>query len=245
MNILAINDLSTLGKASLGVVLPILSTSENRVYPLPSCVLSSITSGFGEYTMHELTEFMQLSLKHILREKVPIDWIYTGYLINPNQAEMILQFIDDYRAINSDVKLLVDPVLGDDGVLYSSMTEAHVLAMKSLVEVADITTPNYTEYKMLKEVGTKFGEGCVITSHPNEHGLNCDVVVKISGGDRVFAMEYSGETISGTGDMFCAAVLNGIARQCSGEAGAAGYDLCDAVEQAIIYIKEHILELCQ
>ncbi len=45
--------------------------------------------------------------------------------------------------------LCIDPVLGDNGNLYSTMDQKLVEGMKRLVTKADIITPNFTEVSLL------------------------------------------------------------------------------------------------
>ena len=56
--VVAINDLSGIGKCSLTVALPILSALKVQCCPLPTAILSSQT-GFSEYTFLDLTNEME------------------------------------------------------------------------------------------------------------------------------------------------------------------------------------------
>ena len=56
---------------------------------------------------------------------------------------MVAQFIDDFSSNHPLV--LVDPVMGDDGKLYSICTNTMKEGIKALVQKADLITPNYTE----------------------------------------------------------------------------------------------------
>jgi len=53
---------------------------------------------------------------------------------------------------------LLDPVMGDHGRAYSSITETHVQKMKELLPLADIITPNITESCLLTGTPWKDGE---------------------------------------------------------------------------------------
>ena len=59
-----------------------------------------------------------------------------------------------YGAANDDFgtednMVVIDPVLGDNGNLYSTMDQGLVEGMKRLVTKADIITPNFTEVSLL------------------------------------------------------------------------------------------------
>ena len=53
---------------------------------------------------------------------------------------------------------LLDPVMGDHGRAYSSITKTHVQKMKELLPLADIITPNITEACLLTDTPWKDGE---------------------------------------------------------------------------------------
>lgn len=52
---------------------------------------------------------------------------------------------------------IVDPVMGDDGILYSTYTRQMAENMRVLIGMADLVTPNFTECCIL--TGRKFSEG--------------------------------------------------------------------------------------
>ncbi|MBV5349977.1 bifunctional hydroxymethylpyrimidine kinase/phosphomethylpyrimidine kinase, partial [bacterium] len=80
---------------------------------------------------------------HWQREGISFDSIYSGFLASAAQIEIVSQLIDDFSTNNP--LILVDPVMGDDGKLYSLYTEQMQEQIKKLVSKADIITPNYTE----------------------------------------------------------------------------------------------------
>lgn len=56
MRVLAINDISCVGKCSLTVALPIISASGVTCDILPTAILSTHTGGFSGYTFRDLSE---------------------------------------------------------------------------------------------------------------------------------------------------------------------------------------------
>lgn len=56
---------------------------------------------------------------------------------------IVLDFIKDFKRTSTMV--VVDPVMGDHGKLYSTMDRAMVYKMRDLIKKADIITPNLTE----------------------------------------------------------------------------------------------------
>jgi len=142
----AIHDLSGFGKASLTVVIPILSTMGIQVCPLPTAILST-HSKFKGFFIKDLTTEMEEIIRHWKALELQFDAIYSGFLGSPAQIEVVKRFIHDFR--NEDTLVVIDPVLGDDGRVYSTMTQQMVEGMRTLAELADVITPNLTELALL------------------------------------------------------------------------------------------------
>ena len=138
----AIHDLSGMGRVSLTVVIPILSSMGFQVCPLPTAILSNHTQ-YPDFTFLDLTDEMPRIIAEWKRLEVEFDAIYTGYLGSPRQIQIVSDFIRDFR--RKDSLTVIDPVLGDNGKLYSNFNESMVVEMQHLVTHADVITPNLTE----------------------------------------------------------------------------------------------------
>mgnify|MGYP000257310457 FL=1 len=140
--IAAIHDLSGIGRTSLMAVIPILSTMGFNVCPLPTAILSN-HSQYPDFSFLDLTEEMPRIIDQWEKLGVTFDAIYTGYMGSPRQIEIVCGFIERFRT--ADTLEVVDPVLGDNGHLYSKMTQEMVEEMRRLACRADVLTPNLTE----------------------------------------------------------------------------------------------------
>ena len=140
--IAAIHDLSGIGRTSLMAVIPILSTMGFNVCPLPTAILSN-HSQYPDFSFLDLTEEMPRIIDQWEKLGVTFDAIYTGYMGSPRQIEIVCGFIERFRTAATLV--VVDPVLGDNGHLYSKMTQEMVEEMRRLACRADVLTPNLTE----------------------------------------------------------------------------------------------------
>ena len=140
--IAAIHDLSGIGRTSLMAVIPILSTMGFNVCPLPTAILSN-HSQYPDFSFLDLTEEMPRIIDQWEKLGVTFDAIYTGYMGSPLQIEIVCGFIERFRT--ADTLVVVDPVLGDNGHLYSKMTQEMVEEMRRLACRADVLTPNLTE----------------------------------------------------------------------------------------------------
>lgn len=145
--IAAIHDLSGVGKCSLTVALPIVSASGVECSCMPTAVLSSHTGEFTGYTVRDLTADMLPMAEHWAREEVRFDGIYTGYMTNPGQIEVLERVIDLLE--NENTLLIVDPVMADNGEYYKGLGDAMCRAFRGLCARADVITPNVTEAALL------------------------------------------------------------------------------------------------
>ena len=82
------------------------------------------------------------------------DGLYCGFLGNEEQIDIVREFVEMFRP----PVFLLDPVMGDHGWAYSSITETHIQKMKELLPLADIITPNITEVCLLTGTPWKDGE---------------------------------------------------------------------------------------
>lgn len=140
--IATINDLSGFGKCSLGVAMPIISTMGVQCCPLTTGVFSNQT-GYPSYRSVDFTEYMEDFIAEWKKLDAHFDGIITGFIPNSRQGQIISSFIDRFKEDGTIV--LVDPIMGDNGVLYPCYDKDSINAVKELVKKADIITPNLTE----------------------------------------------------------------------------------------------------
>ena len=140
--VVAVHDLSGVGRVSLTIVIPILSSMGFQVCPLPTAVLSSHTQ-YPNFSFLDLTEEMPKIISEWKKLGMQFDAFYTGYLGSPLQIQIVSDFIDDFRQPESLV--VVDPVLGDNGKLYANFHDSMIKEMRQLITKADVITPNLTE----------------------------------------------------------------------------------------------------
>ena len=145
--VLAIHDISCLGRCSLTAAIPIISVSGAEVIPLPTAVLSTHTGGFTDFTFRDLTEDMRPIVKHWKKLGAHFDVIYTGYLGSTEQVAIVKEIIRDFST--DDTLVVVDPVMADAGKYYSLITPDFAIGMRELCKMADIITPNMTEAAFL------------------------------------------------------------------------------------------------
>ena len=119
--VLAIHDISCVGKCSLTVALPIISAAGVECSVLPTAVLSTHTGGFKDYTFNDLSNDLLPICRHWKSLGLHFDAIYTGFLAGSEQVDTICEIID--MLAGKDTLVVVDPVMGDNGRLYSSFKD--------------------------------------------------------------------------------------------------------------------------
>ena len=151
----AIHDISGFGKCSLTVALPVISAAGIEVSVLPTAVLSTHTGGFTGFTYRDLTDDMQPITDHWKSLDIRFDAIYTGFLGSFEQLDLVTKFFETFKT--KDNLILVDPVMADNGELYTIFSPEFALGMRKLCEKADIIVPNLTEAALL--IGESYHPG--------------------------------------------------------------------------------------
>ena len=143
----AIHDLSGFGRASLTSIIPVLSTMGIQVCPVPTAILSTHTSEFKDYHFFDFTDHLESYISHWKSLGLSFDAVYSGFLGSARQVDIVKKFIHSFRQDSQIV--IVDPVLGDDGSTYQTITDDLVKQMSDLITAADVITPNVTEAALL------------------------------------------------------------------------------------------------
>ena len=225
-----INDLSSFGKCSLGVGIPIISVLGIEAHPMPTAVLSAQT-GYSSYEKVDLTEYMPLFFNEWNKQGFTFDGILTGYFSEEKQIDAVMDF-----AKRSNAVLLADPVMGDDGQRYDGFTDALCEKINTLALSADIITPNVTElYLLTGERDVQKGAEILLSN-----GVKSVVVTGIKKDNKIgnavfekdryeeFYSDYSKNgSYSGTGDMLASIVMGKI---------LSGSDVFNAVKTATEFI---------
>lgn len=164
--IAAIHDLSCLGRCALTVILPTLSVMGYQVVPIPTALLSTHTGGFQDIYFRDLTQDMERITNHFSMLDTSFRAIYSGFLGSDVQIESVNAIIDRFGATADESGnppiILIDPVMGDDGKLYSTYTRELMLGMKRLSCRASVLTPNLTEACFLTDTPYQRTDGMSI-----------------------------------------------------------------------------------
>lgn len=241
--VLSIQDLSCLGKCSLTVALPVLSSMGCACSVLPTAVLSTHTA-FPDPHIRSLTEDILPICEHMQSTGVAFDAVSVGYLADPAQAAAVETVLKNLNTLT-----VIDPAMGDHGRLYSGLSSAHVAAMKQLCKNADILLPNVTEaalltgipyqenasrdyYRALLEGMLALGASAVIITgvslEPEKTGF---LGFSRENGEFSYQADLIPRKCHGTGDLFTAVLTGAYVR---------GKDLPDAATLAARFVEKTV-----
>ncbi len=195
---------------------------------MPTIILSTHTGGITGYTRRDLSGDILPIISHWQSLNLTFDAIYTGYLGSFEQLDIVSEVIARLRS--DENLIIVDPVMADNGRLYTGFSEDFPSGMLKLVQKADIIVPNITEATLL--LGEPFREGPYTKEYINKLltglaklGPNKIVITGVyfdelkygvacldtsgAGPDYVMSSRISGH-YHGTGDIFASALAAGI-----------------------------------
>ncbi|MCL2438189.1 MAG: pyridoxamine kinase [Coriobacteriia bacterium] len=231
--VLAIHDISGIGRCSLTVALPVLSAAGIECAVLPTAVLSTHTGEFEGYTFRDLTEDVLPIAQHWKSLNLKFDAIYTGYLGSFEQIELIKEVIT--LLADDDTLIVVDPVMADEGELYPGFTLDYPDQMRSLCALADVLVPNLTEAALLlgrdydsspdtdavkdllAALCSDIGAGSAVLTGVS---LAPDSLGAAARDSKLSSTTYAGAARAegmyhGSGDLFCSALVAGLLNGCS------------------------------
>lgn len=113
--VLAVHDVSCVGRCSLTAALPVISAAGSECAVLPTAVLSTQTGGMEGYTYRDLTDDLDAVMDHWEKLGIGFDCIYSGFLGSIRQIDIMMRLIDRF---GKDALIVVDPVMADFGHLY-------------------------------------------------------------------------------------------------------------------------------
>ena len=166
--IAVIQDLSCVGRCSLGVAMSVLPAMGLEVAALPTALLSTHTA-FEGFTFVDLSGDMERIMAHWRALNLRFDAIYIGYLGSIRLIELAERFISLFRANGAPV--ILDPAFGDNGALYAGFDGTYVARLRALCSHADVILPNLTEACFLLDMPWEDSAECAERARTAAHGL--------------------------------------------------------------------------
>lgn len=241
-----INDIAGYGRCSATESIPIISAMKVQVCPVPTSLFSNHT-GFPVHFMHDCTPYLRDYLAKWKELGFRFDGIYCGFLGRAEQIGIVQEFLAGWP----DVPFILDPVMGDHGKAYRTVTPEHCEGLKFLLSRAAIITPNITEaclltgleyrethddsyirtlLERLLALGARTAILTGVRTEPDRVGVAC---MDAAGAVSQCSAPYVPAVFYGTGDLF--------ASTCAG-ALTLGWSVHDAMELASAYVADTIAE---
>ncbi|MBD5157001.1 MAG: pyridoxamine kinase [Butyrivibrio sp.] len=244
--IAVINDYTGFGRCSLAVAMPIISQLRIQCCPVPTSIFSDHT-GFESYFFDDYTDKMQAYIDEWAKLGLRFNGILTGFLGSAGQIETVRRFIEDFG--DGDTKVIIDPVMGDNGKPYPTYTSDMCERMKELVCHADILTPNLTEaciltdtpytpesftaadYRTLSRKLLDTGAEKIVISGISMGSFIANAICERGKEPLLLKQKRIGHERSGTGDVFSAIIAAESVR---------GTDFVQSVRKASEFVKKCI-----
>jgi pyridoxine kinase len=228
-NCLVISDLCTYSKSSLTVSLPILEAQGIEACPLATSVMSTQSDGFDELYQKGLDDAIGPISGKLDELGIRFDAVYSGFL----SSQKAFDAVENILVKASGALKLVDPVLGDDGRLYSVTEAGMVERMRALISKSDVITPNQTEAFLLlglpyerevsPERAMKLAQALKAMGPRNVviTGMRMDDGAFALGlEDKVIGYKVIRSTLPGSGDLFASLLIGFLLRSMSFEQSA-------------------------
>ena len=150
MKILVFNDYCVVGNMALKANISVLSQNGHEVFGLPTKIFSSNMS-YKDYISFDMPNFSEMAKK--IFEIKKIDAIYIGFIDNEETFGIIKDILQKFKG-----KVILDPILGDNGVKYFGTTGKQIAFYREILNFADVVTPNLTEAMLLTDYNKNFSE---------------------------------------------------------------------------------------
>ncbi len=135
--ILLLNDLCISSKAASSINVFIFNHFNYEVDLLPTYLYSNHL-GFKDIVSLDTASFLKDTLNLFKQRKQKYDFIYAGLLVNEANINVLLDYLDNQ-------KLYLDPILGDNGSFYKTITKEYAIKVRELAKKAYLITPNLFE----------------------------------------------------------------------------------------------------
>ena len=228
-----LGDITGRSRVALRMLSRVLEDRGREVLMLPTALISN-TLNLGRHEALDTTDYMIRSLETWEALGLSYDLAYIGYITGMEQAEKLCEAADKLRA--KGIPVVLDPILGDSGKRYNSVSDGQLEGMRLLCRHADLITPNMTEASLLlgKEYDAKLG--LAYARELSEMG--CDVLVTscetetgeaaMAGYEKDAEFTIPFERVPGhhwgTGDLFTGLMIDGLldGKQLENAASEAG-----------------------
>jgi len=228
--VLLLGDITGKSRVALRMLTAALEARGHEVLALPTALISN-TLNLGQHAALETTDYLLGALETYERLRISYDFLYIGYITGLAQAKALLPVARRARA--AGIPVLLDPILGDSGKRYLSVTDDQEAGMRALLTCATLVKPNLTEAALLAGVPygqaicggealsrmagalTAGGAAALITSARDGKGAAGVAVCEPGKAPRFLPYEPVPGHHFGTGDLYCAELMDALLEGCT------------------------------
>lgn len=144
-----LHDVVGVGKCGMMNILPIMSLLGIEACPIPTMLFSTHTK-YNNPAINVPYNYIRDTLEHYKKLGIKFSGILVGYIGRTEILKDVIEFIKYYKSEHS-TKIIVDPIFGDNGVVYTGIEQEYIDNLKEILKYTDLLLPNMTEAKFLSE----------------------------------------------------------------------------------------------
>jgi pyridoxine kinase len=135
--VLLLGDITGRSRVALRMLSQVLEDRGHEVLMLPTALISN-TLNLGRHEALDTTDYLLRSLNCWEALGMRYDLAYIGYITGLEQAKQLCAVADGLRA--QGVSVVLDPILGDNGKRYNSVSDGQLEGMRLLCRHGPLPT---------------------------------------------------------------------------------------------------------
>lgn len=202
--ILLINDFLSSGNIGGSLCKSVLNFYSFDIDFVPTALISNMFS-LKPIEIFNSSNFLTNTLEVYKKQNRKYKAVLVGFVLNFNQAKIICDFVKE-----NNLFMVLDPIMGDSGKIYSGLDENIVEIYKYMADYAHIIIPNLTEAKLLTD--NKFEKAHDIVDYFENIGKKF-IITSVEDGNRHFILakdkyfieedyKFLDKSFGGSGDLF-------------------------------------------
>lgn len=202
--ILLINDFLSSGNIGGSLCKSVLNFYSFDIDFIPTALISNMFS-LKPIEIFDSSDFLTNTLEVYKKQNRKYKAIFVGFVLNFNQAKIICDFVKE-----NNLFMVLDPIMGDSGKIYSGLDKNIVEIYKYMADYAHIIIPNLTEAKLLTD--NKFEKAHDIVDYFENIGKKF-IITSVEDGNRHFILakdkyfieedyKFLDKSFGGSGDLF-------------------------------------------
>lgn len=202
--ILLINDFLSSGNIGGSLCKSVLNFYSFDIDFIPTALISNMFS-LKPIEIFDSSDFLTNTLEVYKKQNRKYKAVFVGFVLNFNQAKIICDFVKE-----NNLFMVLDPIMGDSGKIYSGLDKNIVEIYKYMADYAHIIIPNLTEAKLLTD--NKFEKAHDIVDYFENIGKKF-IITSVEDGNRHFILakdknfieedyKFLDKSFGGSGDLF-------------------------------------------